>query len=114
MAYNKYGNKKTIVDGIKFASKAEARRYQELKLLEKAGEITHLRLQPSFVIQDAFMSNQGAKIFAIRYIADFEYFDKKTGAINVEDVKGVKTKEFVIKMKMFLKRYQDYVYMLID
>ena len=110
---NKYRNKKTEVDGIKFASMAEAKRYRELRLLERAGEIRTLIMQPSFVIQDAFTSNQGLRISAIRYVADFEYFDNKTGETIVEDVKGVKTDVFLIKMKMFLKRYQQYKFVIV-
>ena len=114
MAYNKYSNIKTAVDGIKFASKGEARRYCELLLLQRAGQIKNLRLQPSYTLQESFTAFSGKRVLPIRYVADFEYIDVATGRTTVEDFKGVSTKEFIIKMKMFLKRYQDYVYMLID
>lgn len=54
MKYNKYGNIKTVIDGIKFDSKRESERYLELKLLEKAGEISDLKLQPRFILQHGF------------------------------------------------------------
>lgn len=87
----KYRNKKTEVDGIIFDSKAESRRYCELKLLEKAGEITDLKLQPRF---DCFINEK--KICA--YFADFEYYigEKRI----VEDVKGFKTQVYRLKKKM--------------
>ena len=95
---NKYHNIKTEIDGITFASKAEARRYQELKLMERAGVIGELELQPSF----ALVVN-GTKI--CRYVADFKYLDKEksTNAEDcrvVEDVKGVKTPAYRLKKKL--------------
>lgn len=105
---SKYGAIRTEVDGIMFASKAEARRYGELLLIEKAGEIQNLELQPKFVLQEAFECEQYGKskkkkISAIRYIADFKYQEK--GITVIEDVKGMMTPVFRLKMKMFLKQY---------
>lgn len=102
MAYNKYGNIKTIIDGIKFDSKAEAERYCELKLLEKAGVIKNLKIQPRFILQHSF-KHKGKTIRAITYVADFQYTEN--GKEIVEDVKGVKTAVFKIKEKMFLNIY---------
>lgn len=102
--YNKYKAKKTTIDGIKFDSKAEARRYAELILLQKANKIKCLELQPVFELQEGF-KHRGKNIRAIKYIADFAYIDCDTGANVVEDVKGVKTKEFNIKYKLFVKKY---------
>ena len=102
MAYNKYGNIKTIIDGIKFDSKAEASRYTELKLLEKAGEITNLKLQPKFILQHSF-KHKNKTVRAITYMADFQY--SENGKEIVEDVKGVETAVFKIKKKMFLNIY---------
>lgn len=106
---NKYRNKKTVVDGIEFDSKAESNRYIELKLLEKAGQIKDLSLQPKFVLQPSFKKN-GKTHRAIHYIADFIYIENgkntPTGeGIVVEDVKGMETKEFKIKRKMFEYHY---------
>tara|TARA_R100001377_G_scaffold66585_2_gene41854 strand:+ start:3898 stop:4215 length:318 start_codon:yes stop_codon:yes gene_type:complete len=91
MRFNKYGNIKTVVDNIKFDSKAEARRYLELKLLEKAGKISNLELQPRYDIKI------GGKYIA-HYKADFRYFTAKETV--VEDVKGVKTPIYRLKKKL--------------
>jgi hypothetical protein len=106
MAWHKYKAKKTTVDGITFDSKREARRYQELKLLEQAGTICELELQPRFTLQRAFKDNEGNHIRAITYKADFQYIED--GEIIVEDSKGFWTQVFKIKRKMFLFFYPDY------
>jgi len=112
---NKYKAVKTTIDGITFDSKREAKRYTELKLLEKSGMITHLELQPKY---DIIIN--GAKICSYR--ADFTYFTvrederetyknskgewivptktgDKEGQI-VEDVKGFKTPIYRLKKKL--------------
>lgn len=94
----KYRNKPTEVDGIRFASKAEARRYTELKLLERAGEISDLKLQPRYP-----MIVKGQHVCV--YVGDFEYRDNNTGRIVTEDKKGVKTDVFVLKSKLFQALY---------
>ena len=96
---NKYHNKKVIVDNIKFDSKKEARRYNELKLLEKAGIIKNLQRQVKYELQTSFKYN-GKTIRAINYIADFVY--EKDGELIVEDVKGIKTDIYKLKKKMLL------------
>lgn len=100
---SKYGNRKVMVDGIKFDSKLEARRYQELKLLERAGEIKHLRRQVEFVLQPSFQKN-GKTIRKISYIADFVYIDQ-TGQFHIEDSKGFRTEIFRLKKKLFDYKY---------
>ena len=70
---SKYRNRKTIHDGITFDSKGEANRYCELKILERAGEISDLTLQPKFTLQESFKKN-GKTHRAITYIADFPVF----------------------------------------
>ena len=97
---SKYRNIRTKVDGITFASKREAKRYTELKLLERAGEISHLELQPRFPLEV-----EGEKICV--YVADFQYWDhdsERTGALpgrcHVEDVKGVRTPVYKLKKKL--------------
>jgi hypothetical protein len=87
----KYGNKKVEVDGIVFDSSKEARRYQELKLLERTGQISNLTLQPTFVLAPLAILH-GRKKPALRYVADFQY-TKSDGVILVEDVKSKITKE---------------------
>lgn len=90
IARSKYGNVKTVVDGIQFDSKKEATRYCQLKLLQKAGKISDLRLQPKFDLVVC-----GTKI--CRYIADFEYIEN--GLVIVEDVKSTATKTQVYRLK---------------
>lgn len=104
----KYKNKKTIVDGIKFDSKKEAERYKELVLMQEAGEIKGLLLQPVYILQEKFIDNQGIKHKAITYKADFSYL-KDIKEI-VEDVKGFETDVFKIKEKLFLKRYPELIF----
>ena len=88
---NKYKAVKTEVDGITFDSKREAARYMELVLMQRAGEISHLELQPAFECRI-----DGKKICT--YKADFRYFTAKECV--VEDVKGVKTPVYRLKKKL--------------
>lgn len=108
----KYGNKITYLDGIKFHSQGEASRYLTLKHLERLGEIKDLKLQPKYLLMEKFTTKQGKKCGAIHYIADFTYFDVKLNSMVVEDFKGCETKDFKIKMKLFLNRYRDFIYIL--
>lgn len=101
----KYNSKKTIVDGIEFDSKKEANRYCELNLLESAGEIKNLQLQPRFILQESF-KYQGKTERKIEYVADFMY-EEKDGQVVVEDTKGFKTDVYKLKRKLFLKKYGD-------
>jgi hypothetical protein len=89
----KYRNVKTTVDGITFASAAEARRYGQLKLLERAGHIRDLQMQVRYSIVW-----NGAKITT--YVADFVYFDQKAGQEVREYVKGMLTPVYRIKAKL--------------
>ena len=113
---NKYGSKKIVVDGITFDSKKEAHRYQELLLLEKAGEIKYLKRQVKYILipeQREFTNEiytKGRKKGCFKkgrlierecaYIADFEYVEN--GKFVVEDTKGFKTKDYIIKRKLML------------
>lgn len=95
---NKYGARRTEVDGISFASMAEANRYKELKFLERHGRIRNLELQPRFPLEV-----NGIKVCT--YIGDFRYelasSDRKGAWTKiVEDVKGVCTREFQLKAKL--------------
>lgn len=107
---HKFGAKETYVDGIRFPSEGEARRYLDLKYLEKSGEIRDLRLQPKFVIFDGFTDNAGKKHQPIHYIADFQYWEEGQAMEIVEDFKGKETRIFQMKMKMFLYRYPQYLF----
>lgn len=100
---SKYGNKKVELDGHVFDSRAEARYYQHLKLLEMAGEVLFFRLQPCYLLQEAFKKH-GKTHRRIDYIADFEVHHKD-GSIEVVDVKGVATDVFRMKEKMFHVKY---------
>ena len=103
---SKYHSKKVTVDGIEFASKKEANRYTELKLLEKQGYIKDLELQKQFELQPRFKKN-GKTYRPITYIADFVYLDLRTNKNIVEDVKGFKTDIYKLKLKMFEYIYLD-------
>lgn len=100
---NKYNNKKVYADGIKFDSMKEAKRYRELKLLERAGDIFGLSLQVPYILQDSYKLN-GHNVRSIKYIADFVYYDKD-GKMHVEDVKGMKTDVYRLKKKMIGYKY---------
>lgn len=103
---SKYGNKGTIVDGIKFSSQKEARRYMELKLLKQAGIVKGFEMQPRYLLQEAFRKN-GKLIRAIYYVADFKVF-WKDGSVTIEDVKGAyMTEVFKIKRKLWDFKYPD-------
>ena len=101
---NKYHNKKIVIDGIEFHSKKEGNRYKELKLLERAGLIRELELQPAFLLIPTFKKN-GKTYQKTKYIGDFKYFDVELGKYIVEDTKGFKTKDYIIKRKLMLYRY---------
>lgn len=88
---HKYRAVPTTVDGIRFDSKGEAMRYGELKLLEQAGVISGLQLQPKFSLEV-----NGVKLGS--YVADFEYVER--GERVVEDFKGVRTPVYQIKKKL--------------
>lgn len=107
MAYRKYHSKKAIIDGIKFDSKKEASRYIQLKELEEKGAISDLHRQVPFLLIPAQFESDGKKKRkcverAVRYVADFAYHDNATDEDIVEDVKGMKTPEYVIKRKLML------------
>lgn len=96
---NKYKAQRTG----KYASKAEARRAAELKLLERAGKIENLGEQVKFEIVPRQLDKDGKVIErAVHYVADFVYSDPATGEEIVEDVKGVRTPAYIIKRKLML------------
>lgn len=92
---SKYSAKKAVIDGITFDSRREARRYQELKLMSRAGAIADLNLQPEWNIVI-----NGVKVCAYR--ADFAYRDLKSGRSVVEDAKGMRTPLYSLKRKLML------------
>lgn len=119
MRINKYKAIKTCVNGIEFDSRKEARRYQELLLLERAGVIQKLQLQEKFLlIPSQFETVETGEYYKVGekkgqpktkqvcvelpvdYIADFTYI--QDGKKVVEDTKGFKTKDYIIKRKLML------------
>lgn len=88
------------LDGILFASKAEMNRYAELKMLERAGIIKNLELQPRFPLLAGNKKDRGTS-----YFADFAY--EENGHRVVEDVKGHKTDVYKLKRKLFRDRYPE-------
>ena len=107
--YRKYHNTKTVADGIKFDSKLEAERYAQLKILERAGVIRDLELQPSFELLPSFRKN-GKTWRKTVYKADFRYILADGDRIIIEDVKGsteVITDVFRLKQKLFEYKYPE-------
>ena len=119
----KYNASKTVIDGITFDSRKEANRYCELKLLEKGGIISDLRLQAEFELipaqyePDTVTITKTGKEKIVKgkcierkcsYLADFVYTDNKTGETVVEDTKSpaTRTKEYIIKRKLMLYKYR--------
>ena len=119
MSWHKYGNRKVTVDGISFDSVREARRYKELKLLLLAGEIIGLHMQVPFELVPAQYEETG-EVYSkgprkgqpkqgkcieksVVYVADFVYW--QNGQRIVEDTKGVRTTEYIIKRKLMLHKY---------
>lgn len=112
----KYHSQKTIIDGIIFQSKKEGRRYFELRLMEKAGKIADLKRQVKYVLIPA---QREADHVGVRggitkgklierecaYIADFVYKDLEKQELVVEDTKGFRTPEYIIKRKLMLYQY---------
>jgi hypothetical protein len=101
---SKYKAKPTTLGGYVFDSKAESKRYMDLFLLKQSGKISELTLQPKFVLLEKFRYH-GKGIRAIHYVADFQY--KEKDKFIVEDVKGMKTPVYELKLKLFLSLYGD-------
>lgn len=118
MRFNsKYYNIKTRAsDGIVFDSHKEARRWEQLLLLQKAGKIVELQRQVAYELIPAQYetfprySKKGERLKdgqrllerKVEYVADFVYTDAETGELIVEDTKGVKTKDYILKRKLML------------
>ena len=97
----KYYNKKTVCNGIKFDSKKEADRYVVLTLLQKAGKISDLEVQVPFELIPSQKVDGLPVERPCVYKADF--VNRENGKLVVEDTKGVKTKDYVIKRKLMLQ-----------
>lgn len=100
-SYNKYRALPTQIDGITFASRKEAKRYQELRLLERAGKIANLTLQEKFQLDI-----EGVHI--CNYTADFCY--DENDQVVVEDCKGIRTTSYRLKAKLMLAIHRIKIY----
>lgn len=114
---SKYHASKVIRHGETFDSRKEADRYDELLILQQAGEIKNLQRQVKYTLIPEQRENdrrgpRGGVIKgklverSVNYIADFVYEDARTGETVVEDVKGIRTKEYIIKRKLMMYLYQ--------
>ena len=123
--HNKPTERVTLAGAVlRFDSQKEARRYDELAALERAGKIRDLRMQVDFTLQEAYTDSDGQRIRAIRYRADFTYYRKPAPEIDtnssgfslkigvgwrlvVEDVKSraTRTKEYLMKRKLMKERF---------
>lgn len=103
---NKFNAVKEVIDGIKFDSKTEARRYRELKLLERAGKIRDLEVQPVFIlVKSVKYKNAKSRKPAMKYTADFRYYDIEKDEVVVEDVKSkatAKETDYIMRRHMML------------
>ena len=107
----KYHAKKTQVNGITFSSRLEADRYEQLLLLEKAGEIAELKLQPELQIMEGWIDPEtGEKHRSRFYVGDFKYLDVRSHLYMIEDTKGVETAEFRLKWEYVQSEYPQYVF----
>lgn len=107
---SKYHSKKTEIDGIKFDSKKEAERYKSLCLREKAGEIDRVEVHPKFRLLPSQRFDLMDNERPLDYVADFMYRERKSGYVIIEDVKGVKTKDYIVKRKLFKYMFPDYIF----
>lgn len=107
---HKYNATKTEVDGITFDSKKEANEYANLRMLERAGVITGLVLQPRFELEPPFTDNEGKRHRGEYYVADFAY--QQDGQTIVVDVKGYPTAHYKSKAKRFRAKYSEYRYII--
>lgn len=110
---SKYGNRKVVCEGIKFDSEREAARFGELKVLRAMGKIRNLRLQANFTLVEGYTTIEGERIKPMVYRADFVY-ERATepdcnGTVHwlreIEDVKGMKTKDYLLKKKLMQDKY---------
>ena len=110
---SKYGNRKVVRDGIKFDSEREAARFGELKVLRAMGKIRDLRLQANFTLVEGYTTIEGKRIKPMVYRADFAYERATEPDCNgtvywlreVEDAKGMKTKDYLLKKKLMQDKY---------
>lgn len=103
---SKYKAEKTIIDGFKFDSKVEGEYYLHLKDYMELGIVKSFKRQPTYILQPKFITENGDRIHAIKYNADFEVVWHNE-SITVVDIKGYPTPEAKLKRKMFLYKFQE-------
>ena len=103
---NKYNARKTTVYGRTFASKREAEIYLDLLSRKQHGEILRIGLQPSYTLLEGFRDNTGKNQKPITYTADF-FVTYADGHSEVIDVKGGKTRDYVLRKKLFLHMMRE-------
>ena len=107
---NKYGARKVRLDGHWFDSKREAKYYRLYKHMLECGEIEELKLQPKFELQEHFRDSEGHMERAITYKADFS-FCYPDGQKVVVEVKGFRTRDYLIRRKLFKYKYRDILFL---
>ena len=103
---NKYNARKTTVCGHTFDSRREAEIYLDLLSRKQHGEIIRIGLQPSYTLLAGFKDNQGNKQKPITYTADF-FVSYADGHSEVIEVKGMKTRDYLLRKKLFLHMMRD-------
>ena len=106
---SKYRARKTEVDGILFDSKKEAERYKTLSALQEEEKISHLELQKKYIVLPSCKYEDMPSERAVTHKADFYYINNE-GREVVEDVKGFKTKDYIIKRKLMKFFYPDILF----
>lgn len=103
---SKYKNKKTVIDGIEFDSRREAKRYAELRLMERQGIISNLQRQVRYEVCPKYKGKRTTERAAY-YVADFVYTFRQTGELVVEDVKSpiTRTPVYILKRKLMAHLY---------
>lgn len=110
---SKFQSVECVVDGIRFQSRLEARRYTQLKQMEQEGVIHNLVLQPKFLIQERFKDQYSGKVYQpIHYIGDFLYVADGCQQV-VEDAKGFATDVFKLKFKLVIYKYPEIKFVLL-
>lgn len=104
---NKYKAKKTVIDGHEFPSRREAEYYLLYKSMLQRGEITDLQLQPRFTLIPAYTNNAGKKVRPCHYTADF-LLTYPDGRQTVVEVKGFRTRDYLLRRKLFEWQYREY------
>lgn len=108
---NKYNAKKVTIDGIVFASRAEGSYYQYLKMMQATGKIKSFEMQKQYVLVDSFdhpskrtKAGKPSKVSAIKFTPDF-VITMPDGSKQVVDVKGMMSRDFPLRAKLFMQRY---------